>query len=93
MFPYLESYLKEQITPGIQKSDLNTIAYSQLQSSSFFFIVRNYSKELDEYLINEAGQAKKEVMKEVLLSIISITLDVTDEDGNKLTDSDYLNEL
>ncbi|WP_148686280.1 hypothetical protein [Candidatus Nitrosocosmicus hydrocola] len=93
VFPKLESYLKEQIARGIQKSNLNGIAYTQLQNNFKLFIVRNYSKELDEYLTNETGHVNKEAMKEVLLSTISITLNVTDEKGNKLIDSDYLDVL
>lgn len=93
VLPDLESYLKEQIAQGIQKSDLDSIAYSKLQNSFKLFIVRNYSKELDNYLNKEAGHANKEVMKDVLLSTISITLNVSDATGNKLTDSDYLNAL
>jgi len=93
VYPELESYLKEQTVQGIQKSNLDGIAYTQLQNNFKLFIVRNYSKELDEYRTNEAGHASKEVMKEVLLSTISITLNVTDEKSNKLIDSDYLDVL
>jgi hypothetical protein len=93
IFPDLESYLKEQIRQGIQESNLNNIAYSQLQSNFVLFIVRNYSKEIDDYLGREASHANKEVMKQVLLSTISITLNVTDGDGNKLVESDFLNAL
>jgi hypothetical protein len=93
IFPDLESYIKEQITQGIQKSNLNNIAYSQLQSSFVLFIVRNFSKEIDDYLGREASHANKEVMKQVLISTISITLNVTDEDGNKLVERDFLNAL
>ncbi|WP_148687719.1 hypothetical protein [Candidatus Nitrosocosmicus hydrocola] len=57
------------------------------------FIVRNYSKEIDDYLGREASHANKEVIKQVLLSTISITLNVTDGDGNKLVESDFLNAL
>jgi len=93
IFPDLESYLKEQIRQGIQESNLNNIAYSQLQSNFVLFIVRNYSKEIDDYLGREASHANKEVMKQVLLSTISITLNVTDGDGNKLVESNFLNAL
>ncbi len=93
IFPDLESYLKEQIRQGIQESNLNNIAYSQLQSNFVLFIVRNYSKEIDAYLGREASHANKEVMKQVLLSTISITLNVTDGDGNKLVESNFLNAL
>lgn len=93
VFPDLESYLKEQIVRGIDKSSLDSIAYSQLQSNFKLFIVRNYSKQLDEYLNKEASHADKEVMKEVLLSTISMTLNVTDTDGHKLSENDYLNPL
>jgi hypothetical protein len=41
----------------------------------------------------EASHADKEVMKEVLLSTISITLNVTDNDGHKLNENDYLISL
>jgi hypothetical protein len=50
VFPDIESYLKEQIVRGIDKTSLHSIAYSQLQSNFKLFIVRNYSKELDEYI-------------------------------------------
>jgi hypothetical protein len=93
VFPDLESYLKEQIVREIEKSSLDSIAYSQLQSNFKLFIVRNYSKQLDEYIYKEASHADKEVMKEVLLSTISITLNVTDTDGHKLSENDYLISL
>ena len=93
VFPDLESYLKEQIVRGIDKSSLDSIAYSQLQSNFKLFIVRNYSKQLDEYLNKEASHADKEVMKEVLLSTISMTLNVTDTYSHKLNENDYLNPL
>jgi len=93
VFPDLESYLKEQIVRGIEKSSLDSIAYSQLQSNFKLFIVRNYSKQLDEYLNKEASHADREVMKEVFLSTISITLNVTDTDGHKLNENDYLISL
>jgi hypothetical protein len=93
VFPDLESYLKEQIVRGIGKSSLDSIAYSQLQSNFKLFIVRNYSKELDDYLNKEAAHANKEVMKDVLLSTISITLNVNDANGNKLNENDYLVSL
>lgn len=93
VFPDLESYLKEQIVRGIGKSSLDSIAYSQLQSNFKLFIVRNYSKELDDYVNKEAAHANKEVMKDVLLSTISITLNVNDANGNKLNENDYLISL
>ena len=93
VFPDLESYLKEQIVRGIGKSSLDGIAYSQLQSNFKLFIVRNYSKELDDYLNKEAAHANKEVMKDVLLSTISITFNVNDANGNKLNENDYLISL
>jgi hypothetical protein len=93
IFPDLESYLKEQIELGIQKSALINIAYSKIKDSFKFFIVRNYSKEIDDYLRKETDHLNKEAMKAVLLSTISITLNVTDERGDKLMDSDYLYAL
>ncbi len=50
VFPELESHLKEQMKQGIQKSNLNGIAYSQLQNNFKLYIVRNYSKDIDDYL-------------------------------------------
>lgn len=93
IFPDLESYLKEELGVGVQKSALASIAYSKLKDNFKFFIVRNFSKEIEEYLIKETDHLNKEAMKDVLLSTISITLNVTDEDDNKLIDNDYLNAL
>ncbi|MDN5846024.1 MAG: hypothetical protein L0H53_07095 [Candidatus Nitrosocosmicus sp.] len=90
VFPALESYLNEKLVEGVQTSALVSMAYSKLKDSFKFFIVRNYSKDLDEYLNKEAKRADKEVMKEVLLSTISITLNINDADGHKLTENDYL---
>jgi hypothetical protein len=93
IFPDLESYLKEQLERGIQKPALVSIVYSKLKDNFKLFIVRNYSKEIDEYLSKEASHLNKETMKDVLLSTITVTLNVTDEKGNKLSDLDWLNSL
>ena len=93
IFPDLKSYVQKQISKGIQNSDLESQAYSELDKHLTLFIVRNYSKNLDEYIEKEAKHADKEVMKEVLLSTISITLNVTDLDGHKLNKNDYLISL
>lgn len=86
IFPDLESYIQKQTSLKIQEPDLEVIVYSELEKHLKLFIVRNYSKNLDEYI-------NKGVMKEVLLSTILITLDVNDTTGHKLTDNDYLNQL
>lgn len=93
VFPDLESYLKEQLVGGIQKSALVSVAYSKLKDSFKLFIERNYSNEIDDYLSKETGHLDKEAMKNALLSTVSITLNVIDEKGNKLIDSNYLNAL
>jgi hypothetical protein len=93
IFPDLESYVKEQVAKGIQKSAMMNIVYYKLKDNFKLFIVRNYSKELDEYLNKETDNLDKEAMKVVLLSTISINLNVTDKKGDKLMDSDYLNAL
>ena len=67
----LESYIQKQTSLKIQEPDLEVIVYSELEKHLKLFIVRDYSKNLDEYI-------NKEVMKEVLLFTISITLDVND---------------
>lgn len=93
IFPDLESYIQKQISKGIQKSELESTVYLELEKQFKLFIVEYYSKDLDEYIEKEAIHADKEVMKEVLLSTISITLNVNDSNGHKLTESDYLLSL
>jgi hypothetical protein len=93
IFPDLKSYLQKQLTKGIQKSDLANLVYPELERNLELYIVRNYSKELDNYLLKEASHTNKEAMKEVLLSSISITLSVRDTNNNKLSEDDYLVSL
>ena len=93
IFPDIKSYLQKQTLKGIQKSDFESHVYSELEKNFILFIVRNYSKDLDEYIEKEAKHADKEVMKDVLLSTISITLNVTDTDGHRLNENNYLNSL
>ncbi len=93
IFPDIESYMKKQLLSNIQRSNLDTIVYSELERNLKMFIVRNYSKNLDEYIDVEARHASKEAMKDVLLSTISITLNVSDESGRKLSEDDYLFSL
>jgi hypothetical protein len=93
IFPDLKSYLQKQLSKGIQKSDLPTLAYPELERNLELFIVRNYSKELDDYLLKEASHTNKEAMKDVLLSTISITLNVRDKNNNQLSEEDYLISL
>ncbi len=63
IFPDLISYLQKELSQGIQKSDLDTLAYSELVGNLKLFIVRNCSKDLDEYVDKEAKHADKEIMK------------------------------
>jgi hypothetical protein len=93
IFPDLESYIQKQISKGIQKSELESTVYLELEKQFKLFIVEYYSKDLGVYIEKEAIHADKEVMKEVLLSTISITLNVNDSNGHKLTESDYLLSL
>ncbi|MDF0682718.1 MAG: hypothetical protein P0116_17295 [Candidatus Nitrosocosmicus sp.] len=53
-FPDLKSYIQKQISKGIQKSDLESQAYSELEKQFTLFIVRNHSKDLDEYIEKDA---------------------------------------
>jgi ABC-type transporter MlaC component len=93
LFPDLKSYLQKQISKGIQNSDLESQVYSELEKHFKLFIVQSYSQNLDEYIDRKAKHADKEVMKDVLLSTISITLNVNDANGNKLNKTDYLISL
>ncbi len=93
IFPDIESYMKKQLLSNIQRSNLDTIVYSELERNLKLFIVRNYSKDLDEYIDVKARHASKEAMKDVLLSTISITLNVSDESSRKLSENDYLFSL
>lgn len=93
IFPDIESYMKKQLLSNIQRSNLDTVVYSELERNLKLFIVRNYSKDLDEYIDVEARHASKEAMKDVLLSTISITLNVSDVNGHKLNENDYMISL
>lgn len=73
--------------------DLRSKAYFELENQFRLFIVKNYSNALDKYMDREATHADKEVMREVLLSTISITLNVNDINGHRLTANDYLLSL
>ena len=93
IFPDLKSYVQKQLSLGIRKSDLESQVYSELERHFTLFIVRNYSKELDDFLLKEASHTNKEAMKDILLSTISITLNVRDTNNNKLSENDYLVSL
>ena len=94
IFPDIESYMKKALSSSdIHRSDLDTIAYSELESRFKIFIIQNYSDKLNRYLSNEAKHASMETMKDVLLSTISITLNVTNADGHKINENDYLISL
>lgn len=93
IFPDLESYLKKAQSSSIPRSDLDTIAYSELAKRLKMFIIQSYSDSLDEYLEREAKHANREAMKDVLLSTISTTLSVRDANNNQLSADDYLISL
>jgi ABC-type transporter MlaC component len=90
LFPDLKLYVQKQISKRIEKSDAESKVYLELEKQFKLFIIRNYSKALDEYINREAKHADKEAMKDVLLSTLSITLNVNDSSGHKLTETDYL---
>ncbi len=93
IFPDIESYLRKALTSNIQRSDLDIIAYSELERKFKMFIVQNYSDNLNEYLRKDAKHASREAMKDVLLSTISTTLSVRDANSNQLSADDYLTSL
>ena len=93
IFPDIEAYLQKQLIKGIKKADLATLVYSELELNFKLFIVKNYTKDLDNYIQREAKHVSKEVMKDTLLSTISITLNVSDESSRKLSQNDYLFSL
>lgn len=93
IFPDIEIYIKKQISLGISRSDLDAAAHYELERKFKIFMVRNYSKELNEYLNRDAKHASKEVIKDLMLSTLSITLNVTDLNGHKLNEIDYLNSF
>lgn len=57
------------------------------------YILSEIIQRILTIILTEAGHMEKEAMKDVLLSTISVTLNVIDETGNKLIDSDYLNAI
>ncbi len=94
IFPDIESYMKKALSSSnIHRSDLDTIAYSELESRFKIFIIQNYSDKLNRYLSNEVKHASTETMKDVLLSTISTTLSVRDANNNQLGADDYLISL
>lgn len=93
IFPDIESYIKEQIAQGIHKSDLDNLVYYKLKTKFKLYIVRHYSKELDAYLDEQVDHVNREAIKDVLLSTISTTLNVSDARGHKLNENDYLISL
>jgi len=94
IFTDIESYLKKAFSSlNIQRPDLDTVAYSELERKFKVFIVQNYSNNLNKYLRKEAKHASREAMKDVLLSTISTTLSVRDANNNQLSVDDYLISL
>ncbi len=89
VFPDIESYLLDKSPLNLSRLDLETMTYLELEKRFKIFIIRNYSDLLDRYLRKDAKHANKEVMKELLLSTISITLNVVDTDNHKLSEIDY----
>ena len=94
IFPDIESYMKKVLASlNIHRSDLDTIAYSELERRLKTFLIQNYSDKLNRYLSNEAKHTNPETMKEVLLSTISTTLSVRNANNNQLSADDYLISL
>lgn len=90
VFPNLQAYLHEQISDGIHEPELESKVYTELEKQFKLFIVRNYSRDLEKYINKEAKHANKEAMREVILSTISITLNVNDAFDYKLNKIDIL---
>lgn len=65
------------------------MAYHELEGLFKLFIVKKHSDRLDRYLRDKAKHADKEAMKELVLSTISITLNIVYEDNQKLNKNDY----
>ncbi len=53
-------------------------------------MVKNYDNELNNYLKRQTKFASIETMKNLLLSTISITFNITDANDDRLNQIDYL---
>jgi len=90
IFPGLKSYILDQGLYQIKNSHLESKLIHELERQFKLFIVQNYSKEVNEFINKQAKHADNEMMKQVIVSTISITLNLFDTDGHRLTYSDYL---
>lgn len=93
VFPDIEKYLQKELSLNISYHDLEAKTYQELEKQFKLFIVQNYKEEINEYIKKEAKHANKEAMKKILLSTVSITLNVRDATNHKLTEDDYLISL
>ncbi len=73
-----------------ESKDIEETVYRELEDSFRRFLIRNYDKKIEEYIQKETEHVDIDKMFQLILSQITITFSIIDENNNRISKERYL---
>lgn len=73
--------------------NIEETAYKELEDSFRRYLIRNYDKKVKEYIQRETGHVDTYEMFQLILSQITVTFSIIDENNDRISKERYLEAI
>lgn len=91
VFPECNQRIELQLK--LKSKNIEETVYGELEDSFRRFLMRNYDKKLEEYIQRETEHVDVDKMFQLILSQITITFSVIDENNDRISKERYLESI
>jgi hypothetical protein len=74
----------------LENNNIEQTVYKELEDSFRKFLISNYDKKIEEYIQKETKHVDIDKMFQLILSQITITFSIVDENNNRISKERYL---
>ncbi len=82
-----------QLELKLNSKNIEETVYRELEDSFRRYIVRNYDKKIEEYIQKETDHVDVDKMFQLILSQITITFSIIDENNDRISKERYLEAI
>lgn len=77
----------------MRDKNIEETAYKELEDSFRRYLIRNYDKKVKEYIQRETGHVDTYEMFQLILSRITVTFSIIDENNDRISKERYLEAI
>lgn len=77
----------------MRDKNIEETAYKELEDSFRRYLIRNYDKKVKEYIQRETGHVDTYEMFQLILSQITVTFSIIDENNDRISKERYLEAI